>query len=352
MSTITSYQPLLDWLFSSDCDDSNYFPKQGALIVYSHLFDKWNISSLLVSQWLTYNVVIFTDFPHEFHSTISSSSNWTELELIPFPLIKYSDLQSVNNTLSNSQVDLVIFDDVRMLSTIAPAIDFTSIIPKVIVLTSLGDSSDDLSLISQLMPNLCLLSLNLFPKDPNLNWNILQIPSSFPPTCLDNKPIDESVLSSVVDATFSNWPHKQIIFTTSDVMQVINTFKLLSLTSSNPYDSEQIYYTSSLHDYSHNLSVHSKFQSNDYGILITNSIPTISLSNIHTIHFIDTCYHKIIHSVMNKCHKRTLRNVYVHASPDISGTLYDHISNSHELYHSLFEQGQTLLFHNGLVVVS
>ena len=111
---------LIDWLYAGN---------QGALVLFPRMLDRWNVASLIVSQWEGYNVVIVTDNPNEFMNSVTSSreTKWTDLELIPFPLIEYSNFAEINRALKNTEVDIILFDDLRMLATISPALDLPSV---------------------------------------------------------------------------------------------------------------------------------------------------------------------------------------------------------------------------------
>ena len=117
---------LIDWLYLNE--------KQDALIIYPRMIDKWNVASLIVSEWEGYNVFIVTDHPTEFMNTFYNikTTPWTNLELVPFPLIKYSDISHINLLFLNTEIDIILFDDARMLATISSSLDFSSINAKII----------------------------------------------------------------------------------------------------------------------------------------------------------------------------------------------------------------------------
>src|SRR3972149_719943 len=122
---------LVDWLYTPESDGTQ---RQGALIIFPRMIDRWNVTSLIVSGWEGYKIVIVTDHPDELMDTVTIESDeddhrlhendrlpfskWTNLELIPFPLIKYSELDKINQAIHNTEIDVVIFDDARMLAII------------------------------------------------------------------------------------------------------------------------------------------------------------------------------------------------------------------------------------------
>lgn len=204
--------PLIDWLYNDDniitpptqqySTQHNYVSKQGALIMFPRMIDRWNITSLIVSKWEQYKVVIITDHPDEFTDTLIDLSNnniscntrsrcgsntvpldnWKDLELIMFPLIKYSDIIEINRALYNTEIDIIIFDDARMLATIIPALDFSAISShlstKIIVLSTWGDSIDQLTIITDTLPYLHLLSIDFINEHSYIDWKTIRIPLS------------------------------------------------------------------------------------------------------------------------------------------------------------------------------
>ena len=173
--------PLLDWLYGAGSNPlSLTTAPQGALILFPRMLDRWNVASLIVSRWEGYKVVMVTDHPNEFmHGTMDASgARWTDLELIPFPLLKYSDLDEINRALQNTEVDIIIFDDARMLATINSALTVISVQPKVIVLTTWGDTMQQLNTVTSKFPDLRLLTLEVISDTANLDWKITRSPMS------------------------------------------------------------------------------------------------------------------------------------------------------------------------------
>jgi hypothetical protein len=173
---------LIDWLYTNDPDGS---VKNGALIVFPRMIDRWNIASFIVSRWEEYKIVIVTDHPVEFMETTTNTmeSKWTDLELIPFPLLKYSDIDDIKRALQNTEVDIILFDDTRMLATISPALIFdcmytqdkSVIQPKIFVLTTWGDTLHQLDIVTNLFPGLRLLKIDLINDIANLDWKISRV---------------------------------------------------------------------------------------------------------------------------------------------------------------------------------
>lgn len=187
---------LIDWLYIDNSGSAK--SKQGALLLFPRMIDRWNVTSLIVSQWENYKVVIITDHPTEFANTIieAPDTKWTDFELIPFPLIKYSDLIEINEALQNTEIDIIIFDDVRMLATITSALDCTKYIsqyspikisnkdnssiflPKIIVLTTWGDTIDHLNIVTTKFSDLQLLTLDVISDIATIDWKFIKIPMS------------------------------------------------------------------------------------------------------------------------------------------------------------------------------
>jgi len=189
---------VIDWLYIDNLTSSkDNISKQHNLIVYPRTFDRWNITSMIVSKWDKYKVVIITDNPDEFMESIiniptESRDNknhdkhiekytdiitkWTDLELIPFTLIKYSDIGNINKALSNTEIDIIIFDNARMLSIIAPALvpSTNMLSPKIFILTTWGDTSAQINVIINKFPDLSLFSFNNIGNLTSIDWKYTQ----------------------------------------------------------------------------------------------------------------------------------------------------------------------------------
>lgn len=184
---------LIDWLYTDDPIITTP-EKQGALIVFPRMLNRWNVASLIVSKWENYKVVIITDYPNEFMETLYNTDDsflntkrihWTDLELIPFPLIKYSDIDSINRSIKNTEIDIIIFDDARMLATIAPALKWDNfsqlepiVQPKILVLTTWGDTMEQLEVVTSELPGLRLLILDIINDIANVEWKISRVSMS------------------------------------------------------------------------------------------------------------------------------------------------------------------------------
>lgn len=178
--TSSSYIDSPNPTFSTEQSSVRLLDKQGALIVYPRMIDRWNVASLIVSKWEDHKVVVVTDHPNEFMNTIINASGtiWTDLELIPFPLLKYSDLAEIRRALQNTEVDIILFDDARMLAMITPALQLSQIYPKIIVLTTWGDSMDHLNIVTNKFPELRLLALDIISDNANIDWKVTRVPMS------------------------------------------------------------------------------------------------------------------------------------------------------------------------------
>jgi len=195
-------QTLIDWLYIDDYNHNlSSVPKQGALILFPSMIDRWNIASLIVHKWEGYNVVIVTDHPDQFINTLmnadddiqddiqdnlehmwslnkGSNHKWTDLELVQFPLIKYIDIDDINHALHNTEIDIILFDDARMLATVASGLNFNNVKPKIIVLTSWGDTVKQLDVITSKLPGLQLLTINVINNTNNVTWYTAKVQMS------------------------------------------------------------------------------------------------------------------------------------------------------------------------------
>lgn len=173
--------PLIDWLYAEEINNIN--SKQGALIIFPRTINRWNISSSIVTNWEKYNVIIVTDYPNEFISTTEDSNllpfeKWSELELVQFTLLKYSDLLDINRSLHNTEIDIILFDDARMLSMISTVLDFTNINPKIIVLSTWGDTMEQLGIVTEKLPGLRLLTFNIINDITDIQWLTISVKMS------------------------------------------------------------------------------------------------------------------------------------------------------------------------------
>lgn len=190
-----SVNSLLDWLYTGP------ETKSGALILFPRMIDRWNVAATIVSKWDRFRITVVTDYPDDFIHTINSSSssslttstpaqsggsqagyspatNWKHLDTSPFQLLKYSQLEEISRALHNSEVDLVLFDDARMLATIAPGLALNIIRPRILVLTSWGDTQPQLDSVTSRFPGLELLALNLISDSADIEWERINIPMS------------------------------------------------------------------------------------------------------------------------------------------------------------------------------
>ncbi len=332
--------PLIDWLNNNQSSTN-----QGSLIVFPYSLNRWNITSFIVSHLDDYKIVIVTDHSDEFMKILSHdrSSHWTDHELIPFPLIKYSDLPQINRCLNNTEIDIIIFDDARMLSIIMPSltnslINLLSDQPKLIILTTWGDNIHQLDVVTKNIPHLSLLTLDIIDDINYIQYHVITTPMSsqqlsyydkikvqeFPlysitkmitlysypddimnqtllhkNTCdlQDEAPIiysfnnDNPKLSAILDGICSNWPNKQIVFTRFNhyygANLIVSYLKHMIETDTNPYDLNDIFYVSCTDDYQYSMNLYHKFNASESGILITNIFPMLSLTNISAIHIVD-----------------------------------------------------------------
>ena len=172
-----SHTTLIDWLYLDNSNNLNN-SRKGGIVIIPRMIDRWNVTSVVVSNWEYYKIVIVTDYPDEFMSTITHNVDWMDLELIPFILLKYSDLLEISRALQNTEVDVIIFDDARMLAIITPAFadilrkDLSVDSPKIIVFTTWGDSLQHLDVVTSNFSELQLLKFDIISDNTNINWKI------------------------------------------------------------------------------------------------------------------------------------------------------------------------------------
>lgn len=154
---------LLDWLYTDI--------KQGALILFPHTIDRWNIAALvaLVASNIQ-KIAVVTDCPNEFMDAVDYTVSRT------LSVIKYSDIEAINQALNT--VDIVLFDDARMLAIISPALQFIPNTAKILVLTTWGDTLRQLNIVMKQFPNLHLLSLDIIGDDATITWRTIRTPMS------------------------------------------------------------------------------------------------------------------------------------------------------------------------------
>lgn len=369
----TNHQSITDWLYTDNPPvDSGSTNKQGALILFPRMIDRWNVTALLVSKWIEYKVVIVTDHPNEFMQTVfhSEATKWTDLELIPFPLVIYSDLDTVNSYMHNSEIDIIIFDDARMFATITPALNFSDIQPKIIILSTWGDTIQQLDLITSKIPTLGLLSLDLLIDTADINWKVISVPMSdrqlkyydrvkanqsltkmitlyaYPDsimndtlthknicetdqtsnpdnislrnswltkTHLESLNYDGPKLQSLLDGVIANWPSKQVIFTRFNHRYGVDLIKsylqLLIQDRTNPYEMNEIISISCTDNYEQTINILHKFNVMQSGVLISNIVPLVPLTNISVVHVPDSYSLLSLKALIDRIHKRYLTNV-------------------------------------------
>lgn len=363
--------PFLDWLYS----DSE---KQGGLILFPRMIDRWNIASIIVSTWDRFRVVVVTDHPDDFMQTIietplsslrgSYQMNWKHVDGIPFPLLKYSQLDDINRALHNTEIDIIVFDDARLLAMIAPALDFQEVKPRIIVLTSWGDTQPQLTMITSHL-NLQLLAINLVSDTASIDWQYVAVPMStrqvayysqihdtsphltrsrmvslytYPDAIMNDTLAHQSIcetdqtsqpdrlsdtswlnsnylttlredgpkLEALLDGIISHWPTKQIVLTRFNhrygVDLITSMLELLGMNQQNPYEMDQIYHIACTDVYEETINRLHRFNQAESGVLVTNIVPLIPLQGVSIIHVVDTYAFPTLIALIDRCHKRYL----------------------------------------------
>lgn len=131
----------------------------GSLLAYPFTLNRKHVANLVVHHLSPLRVKIVTDSEHDLG-------------------IKYSDFSGINSVLLSSDVDVVIFDDARMLATISPALNFSAVKPQVLVLTTWGDTPKYVDTIRALMPGLRSLALDVLTDSHPIQWKVVTVPMS------------------------------------------------------------------------------------------------------------------------------------------------------------------------------
>lgn len=364
---MSSPHTLIDWLYTGDIGPE----KQGALVLFPRMVDRWNVASTIVAGWEKHKVFIITDHPNEFMSTLDVPHKvWTDEELIPFPLIKYSNLSDINAALRNTEIDIILFDDTRMLSIISTALDFTNLAAKVIVLSSWGDTRSQLDTVTLKLPGLRLLKLSLINDTSTLVWSVAQAQMSARQTNLYNmvrqrelstpnkilypqtrrvtlyaypneivsetliiKPIcevedessnenwlqprfldtleeDGAKLASVLDSITATWPAKQVVFTRFNhrygVDLIFGFIQLMIKEGKIQYNMDEVFHVSCTDEHETTLNAFHKFNDADSALLITNIVPHIPLKGVSVIQVCDSYSFMTLKMLIDRCHKRYL----------------------------------------------
>lgn len=157
---------LLDWLYNE--------PSVGALVLFPQMLNRWNVSALMVAPFQIYQVVIITDSMAEFEAATLGSST----DQFQFKLHTFSELEVINQLLRNPAVDLIVFDDAKMLAIVMESLNLKQIEPKLIVLTTWGDMQNQLDTVTERLPSLQLLSLDFIGDNAAIEWDAVVTPMS------------------------------------------------------------------------------------------------------------------------------------------------------------------------------
>lgn len=251
---------LIDWLYNNT--------KDGVIILHQNSIDKWEILVMIIKAWEKYNIVVVTKNSPQLIKALdtSKSRHWTEAGFISFPILDYTDIESINYYVDNSEIDIILFDDAILsegvLCTNQPCNK------KFVILSYLSDQF-----------NIGLeLDLQLIYLDKQMTNIIYRLFLSR----LAEKP------NSLIDGIISEWPKKQLVILNDDVAVKNLYFVLQSMRIQKqmPYEIEQL-----------------QEGNRDNLILIFNSVPNSVLDNISHIHFYFGAEPDIINEVISMCKK-------------------------------------------------
>ena len=218
----------------------------GCVIVYPRLINKINLTELLTEKLENYTVI-------------------SEIQ----------DIQAINNYLQSDQI--IVFDDIKMLSLVINELNFTKQRAKLIVLSTWGDEFESLDVVTSKLPQLALFHLDLV-EGVKVDWNLS---------------VGDGVLESVKDGIVSNWPKKQVALTSS-----LENIIALMQTGENPYTTNEIITISCSEDYESIIQKLYRFNSSEDAVLLTNIIPLIQLKGVSVIHITEA---KDVRILLAKC---------------------------------------------------
>lgn len=290
---------------------------------------------------------------------------------------QYTDISSVNKAISNTEMDLIIFDDAKLLGVVAPLLTYQRgpAAPKIIVLSTWGDKFQHIDNILSLF-NLCLVKYDT-KSNSNVLWSmsIVQMSNKQLEYYNQIKSSEQYPLSKTRMVTLYKYPFEVNtieICGTTPFTQTVDREYVKSLNEDGPklnllintvgshYNAKQIIFTRFNHYYGVDLirdflnffgvkDVHtasctdddpfSRFQtfedstqasraigpiglsppgpraelaSDSSGILITNIIPLINLSNVEHIHVVDSYNFDTINALLDRCLNSNVIKVHMY----------------------------------------
>lgn len=318
-----------------------------ALVVYPRALDRSKLAAVLSMSLSQQTLAIITDTPQQLN--------------IPAPVtvLTFSDIDDINVVLANSDYHFIIFDDAAMLSIILPVLHIHTH-AKVIVLTTWGDSLNQLDTVTRAFPDLALLSLPVQTDRKDIVWQTSKVVMSasqvaaydsaspniqrmlglyrYPDHIMRELVASTSIcethqaaypdtlpgwltlndfketarlrdtgpkLESVIDGIVSAWPHKHVVFTQFNHrggVDLITAFlELYVHAHKNPYELLEIFSVACTDDYATIMSRLAAFNEADSGVLVTNIVPFIPLTNVRILHVVDSYNFRSVKSILRKC---------------------------------------------------
>lgn len=329
---------LVDWLYTTE---KGLGQRPGALITYPKTLNSSNILTLLCQTNQSHMVAV-----------VSNSHQDAEINL------NYTNLDDISSTISNSEVDIIIFDSIRLLSTIISDLTIKPSRCKIIVLYTWGDTESDLTHIFSHLPDLRLLNLHIIAKPYILTIDTIAVAllpvhlNSLDHQC--NRPstlymyphhikhnicqaselsmsdnylaadtwLTENMLLSlnergpklvsIIDSVIANYPAKQIIYTInhnrSGIDLISSILTIMADKRQSPYTN--IYQVSSLsEEITETLNM---YESASESLLITNITPYINLATPTIVHVIDDYQVGRVLTLLDRC--RSVDKLYVHVA--------------------------------------
>ena len=116
-----------------------------SLVQYPRMLDSWNIVASIIKDWRDVNIVVVTDRKSELQELVNE-------DLI---IYTYSQFDEITQVIFSDSVDVVISDDISMLSNFSSALSFPTATyrekataPNIIVMTTWGDDIDKIKAVS------------------------------------------------------------------------------------------------------------------------------------------------------------------------------------------------------------
>lgn len=282
-----------DWLKTND----------GCIVVFPKLVSRSRVIDLLTEKLKQEFVLV------------------TELNNLQRNEISYDDYSSINAALKINQ--LVIFDDIKMLSLVIDTIDSTEVRANIIILTTWGDEFGNLNPVTIKFPNSSLFYLNLI-RDATIDWHLFL-----------------GGIDSVQDGIISNWPRKQLVLTFEN--------EEISVLPNNSYEPHEIISISHLDKYEIMVQKINMFNSLQQGVLITNIVPILELQNVSVVHITEP---NDIRMLLPKCCCRDIFvKMYFAEITEQVERMLEKIKEANRFYSGLVLRAQELKFEKGNFLV-